>query len=148
MPEVSTQDTRLTAAATDLLRVFTNVPRQVPASQARDLTLGQIRLLFLLRREGPQAMGRIADVFELSSTAATGFVDRVESQGFVERRHRSDDRRVVECELTDAGEQFLDTLTGIRLEAIRSALAVLTPRQLSGFHRLIRHIRERQGRAT
>ena len=33
-------------------------------------------------------MGRIADVFDLSSTAATGFVARIERHGLVERRHR------------------------------------------------------------
>ena len=91
----------------------------VPPSPARDLTLGQMRLLFLLRREGPQPMGRIADVFDLSSTASTGFVARVERHGLVERRHRSDDRRIVECALTADGERFLEELSGVRLEAIR-----------------------------
>ena len=98
--------------------------RRVPPSPARDLTLGQIRLLFLLRSEGPQPMGRIADVFDLSSTAATGFVARIERHGLVERRHRSDDRRIVECALTPNGEHFLEELSGVRREAVRLALGV------------------------
>ena len=89
-------------------------------------------------------MGRIADVFDLSSTAATGFVARIERHGLVERRHRSDDRRVVECALTPNGEHFLEELSGVRREAVRLALASLTPRELSGFHVLLRRIRERQ----
>jgi DNA-binding MarR family transcriptional regulator len=88
-------------------------------------------------------MGRIAEEFDLSTTAASGFVARMEHHGLVERHHRSDDRRVVECALTESGTQFLDALFGVRLDAVRSALAVLTPRQLSGFHRLLGHIGDR-----
>jgi DNA-binding MarR family transcriptional regulator len=146
VPEVSTHDdARLTAVAIDLLRIFQGMPRQVPPPPARDLTMGQIRLLFMLRHGGPQPMGRIADVFDLSTTAATGFVARVERHGLVERRHRVDDRRVVECALTDSGTQFLDALFGVRLDAVRTALAVLSPRQLSGFQRLLGHINARVG---
>ena len=117
-------DDPLTAAAFDLMRVVHSMPRQMPPppSPDRDLTLGQIRLLYLLRRKGPQPMGRIAEILDLSSTAASGFVTRVERHGFVERQHRSDDRRIVECVLTEAGSQFLDELTGVRIDAIRTAL--------------------------
>ena len=138
-------DDPLTEAATDLMRVMHSMPRQVPPSPARDLTLGQIRLLYLLRRKGPQPMGRIAEVLHLSSTAASGFVARVERHGFVERQHRSDDRRIVECVLTEAGSEFLDELTGVRLDALRTALAALTPVELSGFRALLGRIGQREG---
>jgi DNA-binding MarR family transcriptional regulator len=143
VPEPILPDPRLTAAAADLLKIFRGMPRPMPPAPVRDLTVGQLRLLFLLRR-GPQPMGAIAETFGLSSTAATGFVDRVEKHGLLERRHRSDDRRIVECTLTPAGERFLDELSGLRLDAVRSALGTLSPRQLAGFHRLVRRIIERQ----
>lgn len=143
VPEPIPPDPRLTAVAVDLLKVFQGVPRVVPTPLVRDLTLGQLRLLMLLRA-GPQPMGAIADVFDLSSTAATGFVDRVERHGLVERRHRQDDRRIVECVLTAEGQHFLADVVGVRIESVRSALGVLSPRQLKGFHRLVRHIIEHQ----
>ena len=124
---------------------FTVMPRElrpVPAA-VRDITLGQMRLLFLLQREGPQPMGRIADVFDLSSTASSGFVSRVERHGLVERRHRSDDRRIVECALTEGGSRFLQGISGVRLDLIRQRLAALEPDELSEFGRLLRLIRER-----
>ena len=90
-------------------------------------------------------MGRIAEVFDLSSTAATGFVARVERHGLVERRHRSDDRRVVECALTPNGEHFLEELSGVRLEAVRLRLAVPRPRASCPASTCsLRRIRERQ----
>jgi DNA-binding MarR family transcriptional regulator len=135
----------LTGAATDLLRLFRDLPRRDASSVARDLTLGQIRLLILLRHEGPMPMGKIAEVFDLSSTAATGFVERIERHGLVERQHRSDDRRVVECVLADPGASFVDEISGFRLDAVKQALAELDPTELAEFHRLLRTIHERQG---
>ena len=143
MPELLAQDPRLTAAAIDLLKVFQGVPRMVPPPPVRDLTLGQLRLLLLLRG-GPLSMGAIAETFDLSSTAATGFVGRVERHGLVTRQHRSHDRRIVECILTPEGQQFLGEVVGVRLESVRSALAVLSPRQLERFHKLVRRINEGQ----
>jgi DNA-binding MarR family transcriptional regulator len=133
----------LTAAAGDLLRVMHGLPRHLPSTPARDLTLGQLRLLFMLRHGGPHTMGRIAEIFDLSLTAATGFVGRVERYGLVERRHRSDDRRVVECAVTEVGIQFVDALSGVRLEAAREALAVLTPIELADLRVLLGRIAER-----
>ena len=142
--EGSATERQLTDAATELMGVFHGMPRQAPPSPARDLTMGQIRLLFLLGREGSQPMGRIAEVFDLSSTAATGFVARIEHHGLVERRHRSDDRRVVACVLTPFGERFLEELSGVRMDVIRSALSALDTDELAEFRRLLHRIREGQ----
>jgi len=87
-------------------------------------------------------MGRIADVFDLSSTASSGFVARIERHGLVERRHRSDDRRVVECALTEAGTRFLQGMSGMRLDLVRQRLAALELDDLTEFGRLLRLIRD------
>ena len=143
-PSAAHQDD-LNAVAHDLVRVFHGFRRPVgQPALARDLTLGQMRLLLLLRREGPQPMGRIAELFDLSTTGSTGFVGRVERHGLVARRHRSDDRRVVECALTDAGTDLLEAWSGVRLEVIRDGLATLEPRELATMAKLLRRMVERQ----
>ncbi len=144
--EPSESDGRLTEVATDLIRVFHGMAREVPPSPARDLTMGQIRLLFLLQREGAQPMGRVAEVFELSSTASSGFVARIERHGLISRAHRSDDRRIVECDLTQAGRRFVEDLSGVRIDVIRQALAALEPPELTEFQGLLRRILERRQR--
>ena len=85
--------------------------------------MGQLRLLLLLRREGPQPMGRLAEIFDLSPTASSGFVD---------------------CELTEAGIHFLQELSGDRIETVRVALAALDATELTEFRRLLRRILEHQ----
>jgi DNA-binding MarR family transcriptional regulator len=145
VPEQLGREAALTDVAEAMLGAFYVSAPDAPPLPARDLTLGQMRLLFLLFREGPQPMGRIADVFDLSSTASTGFVARVERHGLVERRHRSDDRRVVECALTGDGKRFLQGISGMRLDLIRQRLAVLEPDELARFGHLLEVIRDRVG---
>lgn len=103
----------------------------------RDVTLGQLKTLFMLRSEGPLSIGHIAEAFGIGAAAASGFVERIERHGLVERRHRTDDRRVVECHLTAAGGQLLDDLAGIQFKALRRALAVLTPAERAELDRLL-----------
>jgi DNA-binding MarR family transcriptional regulator len=148
VPEVLAADDRLTNVATQYIALFRGMPRSVPPPPVRDISLGQLRLLLWLQLEGAQPMGRIADVFDLTATASTGFVGRIERHGLVERRHRLDDRRVVECALTDAGRQFLDAVSGVRIETIRRALAVLDDAELTEFERLLKVILDRQERSA
>lgn len=122
-------------------------PKEGPPSNwpARDMTFGQLKTLFMLRREGPLSIGHIAESFGIGAAAASGYVERIERHGLLERRHRTDDRRVVECHLTDAGGKLLDDMAGGRTEVMRRALRVLTPNELAEFDRLITLIATRTG---
>lgn len=115
----------------------------IPAA-ARDLTIGQLRLMMILRRSGALSMHRVSDSFHVSQTGATGLVERIERHGYVERRHRSDDRRVVECHLTETGNELLDELSGLRTRGLQDALAALSEEQLADFERLLRVIASRR----
>jgi DNA-binding MarR family transcriptional regulator len=127
----------------DVMRMFGPMAMRTPMP-ARDLTFGQLRLLVLIHREGPQPMGRLADVFDLTSTGASGLVERVERHGLVERHHRADDRRVVECDLTAEGRRLVLQFAGLRQAELKRTLAVLAPAELADLHRLVLVITERQ----
>jgi hypothetical protein len=47
---------------------------------------------------------------------------------------------VVECRLSERGEQLVNEIAGVRLEGFRRLLGVLTPDELADFDRLIRVI--------
>jgi DNA-binding MarR family transcriptional regulator len=70
-------------------------------------------------------------------------VERVERHGLVSRRHRLDDRRVVDCQLTDAGRHLIDEISGMRLEMVRRILGVLTDDEQAEMARLIALVLER-----
>lgn len=141
--ELTDTDARVLAVATDLARVFHAMPLRVPPPVVRDLTLGQMGLLFRLHRHGPMTMGDIAAVFDMSTTASSGFVSRVERYGLVARQHSSTDRRIVECRLTPAGERLVGEISGVRLDVMRRAIGTLDGPELIAFQSLVAAIRVR-----
>ncbi len=110
---------------------------------AHELTFSQIRLLFLLGKHGPSPISRVAEWLGVGMPTASGAIDRLERHGLVTRQHRSDDRRVVECGLTDVGRKLIDEISGMRLEMMRRFLEVLTDDELADIARLITIVSER-----
>ena len=110
---------------------------------AQELTFGQMRLLFLLSKHGPSPMSRVAEWLAVGLPAASGVVDRIERHGLVERQHRLDDRRVVECQLTAAGRQLIEEIAGMQRSVFRETLAVLTEDELATLARLLQIVLER-----
>src|ERR1035437_9991946 len=119
------------------------MPKGPPRWAHHDLTFGQLRLLFVLGQSGPVSIGQLADTLGVTDATASEFVDRVERRGLAVRSHRSDDRRVVDCRLSDEGVRLLAEIAGARRKALRQVLAVLTPEELADFDRLIRAMAER-----
>ena len=108
-----------------------------------DLTLGQIRFLHVLQREGSMSIGHVAELLAVTLTTASQFVDRLERPGYVERVHRDDDRRVVECRLTARGLAIPAAMRGMQREGFATLLGALGPRELRAFERLYRRMHDR-----
>jgi DNA-binding MarR family transcriptional regulator len=117
----------------------------VPDWVAQELTFSQMRLLFLLSKNGPAPMSRIADWLGVGLPTASGAVERVERHGLVARQHRLDDRRVVDCQLTDAGRRLIDEISGTRVEMMRRMMRVLSDEELGQMIQLVTAIVERLG---
>jgi DNA-binding MarR family transcriptional regulator len=115
----------------------------VPDWVAQELTFSQMRLLFLLSKNGPAPMSHIAEWLGVGLPTASGTVERVERHGLVARQHRLDDRRVVDCGLTDAGRRLIDEISGMRVEMMRQYLDVLTDAELTQMARLVTAMTER-----
>jgi DNA-binding MarR family transcriptional regulator len=109
----------------------------VPDWAAHELTFGQVRLLFLLSKGGPTPMSHIADWLTVGLPTASGAIERLERHGLVARRHRLDDRRVVECQLTESGRRLIDEISGFRLEMMRRILGVLDQAEVRELGRII-----------
>jgi len=134
---------RLATVIADMAHAFHAPGPGLPGWLAQDLTLAQVRTLFLIAHEAPLPMGRIAEILGVSVASASGIVDRLERHGLVVRQHRTDDRRIVDCVLTDVGRGLIDEMSGRRIEMARQALGLLAPDELAEFHRLISLIAER-----
>src|SRR5450759_677859 len=71
----------------------------------------------------------------VTDATASEFVDRVERRGLAIRTHRADDRRVVDCKLSDDGARLLAEIAGARQAAMRQVLAILTTEDPHERHR-------------
>jgi len=127
------------------LAVLEDVAHHAPPPDwlEQDLSMGQMRLLFLLEAEGPVPMSRIAAKLGIGMPAASGFVERVERHGLVRRSHRDDDRRIVDCDLTDAGRDLVARISGRRNEYTRGILELLTTDELGQLDRMLAAVHER-----
>lgn len=143
MSEVSSRLVEIEAVLDALSGVWDQHGPEVPDWVAQELTFGQMRLLFLLSKHGPSPMSRVAEWLAVGLPAASGVVERVERHGLIERQHRLDDRRVVECQLTAAGRELIEEIAGIQRSVLRETLAVLTEGELAMLARLLQAVLER-----
>jgi DNA-binding MarR family transcriptional regulator len=143
MSEVLPKLIEIEAALEALESLWDPSGHDVPEWVAQDLTFGQMRLLFLLGKHGPSPVSRVAEWLGVGLPAASGIVDRVEKHGLVTRQHRQDDRRVVECALTDQGRQLIEEIGGMRREMLRHTLGVLSEEELADLTRLVKTVLER-----
>ncbi len=94
------------------------------------LSLPQLVLLGLLRESGTVPVSRWAEAIGSSPSAATGLLDRLESEGYVSRAHGGSDRRQVLVALTPNGRKLADRLTSEVRRRWRSYLARIPADQL------------------
>jgi DNA-binding MarR family transcriptional regulator len=137
MSEGLDRDRQIDAVIESLDGFWDKDPHDVPDWVAQELTFSQMRLLFLLSKHGPAPMSRVAEWLGVGLPTASGAVERVERHGLVAREHRLDDRRVVECHLTDAGRHLIDQITGMRFDAMHDVLSVLNEEELAQMAHLI-----------
>jgi DNA-binding MarR family transcriptional regulator len=95
------------------------------------ISMTQLHVMHLLDRHGELPMSHLADMLDVSLSAATGLVDRLEERAFVERIRVPNDRRIVLVRVTATGQQMLDDVETLREGIIRRVLDELDEKQLA-----------------
>lgn len=75
-----------------------------------DLTLPQMRTLFVLAEEGPLVIGQIAQRLGIGLSTGGHLVDRLVQAGLAERMEDTEDRRRTLARLSPKGEELLTRL--------------------------------------
>ena len=104
-----------------------------------DLTMRQLKVLFLLFDQPPTRMSALAAGLGVTLPWGTSLVDRLVREGKIERREDHLDRRLVLCELTEKGralvsklwqsgqlhtEAFLERMTEEELRVVAHAMTI------------------------
>ncbi|MBI1851970.1 MAG: MarR family transcriptional regulator [Planctomycetes bacterium] len=88
-----------------ILSRFFSIPAKRPASG--NVTLAQMRVLWILERKKTAALGELARALGVSCSTATGLVDRLVTSGCVRRVQAKGDRRQVVLTLRPRGQRHL-----------------------------------------
>lgn len=104
-----------------------------------------LSLFVLAEQEGPISATRLVEHLGLGRTAMTSVVDRLERQGWVQRRPSTIDRRVADLILTEAGKKIVEDVRPVLRSTIESYLSGLSAKDLaswrSGLDRVMGAIR-------
>jgi DNA-binding MarR family transcriptional regulator len=90
------------------------------------VSLSHLHVLWLLQHHGALAMGRLAELLDVSFSNASGIIDRMEEKGLVERVRVPDDRRLVLVRPGAAGMRALVEAESSKRERLRAVVGHLT----------------------
>ncbi|MDX3539964.1 MarR family transcriptional regulator [Streptomyces sp. MB09-01] len=114
----------------------------------RDLEVGELDILFTLRRSGPPyalTAGALIPAAMVTSGAITNRIDRMEAKGLVERVRDGQDRRSVRIRLTEQSLELTESLITDHLSRYAELLAPLDPATCATVAEALRTLLEANG---
>ena len=128
-------------ASVKLMRASRSVVSRVePLVGAQGLTLTQLGVLEGILHKGPMTHRELGRKVLTSAGNMTDVVDKLEGRGLVRRVRAAADRRQVRVELTEAGQELIESLFPRHAEDIARAMAGLDPAELGQLGGLLRKL--------
>ncbi len=95
------------------------------------ITNPQFSALLALRENPNITMGELCDKLFLACSTATDLVDRMEKNGFLERKRDTQDRRVIRLSISEMGKRVISEVVAARRRYVSSILEKLTEEEIS-----------------
>jgi DNA-binding MarR family transcriptional regulator len=105
-----------------------------------ELSYPQVLVLYALLEKGTCTMSELSKWLKISHGVATRTVDRLVEKGMVERRHGSEDRRVVLVSLSPEGADYSEKMITCHLEEMNKVFSGVPAREREGFISLLAEI--------
>lgn len=135
------------AAVTSIVRAQQIVLQRIDTVlRPLDLTFARYEILTLLSftKRGSLPMTRMGALLQVHPTSVTSAVDRLESQGFVERLPHPTDRRAVLASITEAGRARVTAATAALNGQVFEQLGI-TEHQINQLRTVLRALRANAG---
>ena len=120
--------------ADDMVAVFTLFHKHIMQMDSRSIdtcmSRSHFELLFMLNDTGPLPMSKIGERLFISKPYVTALVDKLTTQGLVERHPSSNDRRVTNIILTENGKEHLRDHKKLLRQSIQAKLSVLSEKEI------------------
>jgi DNA-binding MarR family transcriptional regulator len=109
---------------------FFAIPARQPASGV--ITFAQMRVLWTLANNGRFATpGEIAARLGITSSTATGLVERLSEGGYIQRAHSTRDRRQVLLKLLPKGRRLMAGFRRLRQSRLKKLMRRLGPEDVA-----------------
>jgi DNA-binding MarR family transcriptional regulator len=115
--------------------VVTRLARRLRQQSETSVSPTQIAALATIERRGPLTLGELAEVEAVQPPTITAAVDRLENEGFVQRRRDPVDRRVTHVQVTAAGRRLLEESRSRKTAYLERRLESLTVRERATLER-------------
>jgi DNA-binding MarR family transcriptional regulator len=114
------------------------------ARQAAGLgvTLNESKALGYVARNEGISQARLAELCDLEPMTLVRILDRMETEGWIERRADASDRRIKRLFLTPSAQSILDELLEIAAELRERAMSGLLPGDRTAFMHTLEHLYE------
>ena len=109
-------------------------------AQELSLTLPQCKALFQLSRNEGISQKRLAELAEIEPMTLVRFLERMESDGWVERRPDPNDRRARTLYVTSGAKPILEQIDKLSAQMRAEALAGLSGEQRNQLMGLLEHV--------
>ena len=117
--------------ADDLRPVLLRLARELrKETEQLGVTARQATLLWLVKRSPGLSLAELAAEEGISPPALSGYVDRLERAGFLQRVRSTEDRRRVGLRLTDEGVKLMRRIRARRTTLLAERLRRLEPAEL------------------
>ena len=124
--------------ASELRPVLLRLARELrQETEQLGVTARQVTLLWLVRQRPGLALAELAAADGISPPAMSGYVDRLERAGLLERFRSTEDRRRVGLRLTPDGDRLLRRVRAQRTTWLAERLKGLQPKELEAIEAAI-----------
>jgi len=107
------------------------------------LTGPQLAVVKMLEPVGKLSLSGLSSQIRARNSTVTGIIDRMEREGLVVRRRSSEDRRVVNIELTVKGRTLASAIPLEPVQIFRRVLEELSPRDAIELRRILNKLARR-----
>lgn len=104
------------------------------------ITNPQFNALLVLDTHPDITMGELCERLYLACSTATDLIDRMEKNGYLERRRDPEDRRVIRLRITPKARQVIDQVVQARRRYVKSILAKLDEKDIETLARSLHQL--------
>jgi DNA-binding MarR family transcriptional regulator len=105
-----------------------------------DMTHAQLGIFLKLLHGCANTAADLARDVMMDTGAMTRALDRLEEKGFIQRTRSSEDRRVVQVELTPKGRQLADRMTQVVVDSLNHHLRGFSAAEVAQFKDFLRRV--------